>query len=126
MEFIKGNWKSTAVVIAILLVAVYVEYLRMDNAFHEAQIVRLQTDNTTLKTNNANLEASIASANAALIETDKAATKANNNMVALGGKITQQTADLKQHMDKILADKAPATCGDTITYLVNAAGGYPK
>jgi hypothetical protein len=126
VEFVKANWKLLLSGGLILVLVLYVEGLRLDNAHQATKIETLASEVATLSSDNDSLKASIVVANAALDVTNAAASKAAADFARMHGVIQQQNVDLQKQLDAIMATKDPATCNDSIIYLINNAKGFAQ
>ena len=123
---IKDNWKLATIAIVALVVVVYVQSLRLEIAHQETQIVQLTNDNATLKHNAETLEIALKNQNDAIGKIDDLAKVTRQSFAKLGVDVAAQSSNLSTTLANILKDKKPKTCGETITYLIEAQKGYAK
>jgi cell division protein FtsB len=126
LQILKDNWKMLSIGAVVLVTATYIEVLRIETANQHAQIAKLQNNVSVLTSNNEKLQSGIEVSNRALEITSAAAASAIDKFSAVNVTIQKQTADLKQQLAAILAAKDPATCSDSINYLISNAKGYSK
>jgi len=126
LELLKGNWKLILGAVLVAGTIFYVQSLRLEIANKALEIQKLTTDNAVLTENNSRLKEAIIISNKSLDLSDKAAKKAKADVDVVKGRMLQQTNDLKQRLADILNQKEPATCNESIVFLLSNVKGYQK
>lgn len=126
LGYVKDNWKLVSLIVVGLIIALYVESLRIDILQKENQIIKLQADNATLQHNVNVLEGSLQFQNTAIDKIDALTKTTQQSFAKLGIDVANQGATLNSTLSNILKEKKPVTCEDTIKYLIEAQKGYAK
>lgn len=125
-SFLGNYWKQLAIAGVLIAVFVYIEILRTEIITRDAQIVTLTDNNSILKSDNVTLTSSINAANASINKFDAFAATTNKNFQDLNKKIGDGSIQLTTKLQTILKETKPATCTDTIKYLIDARTGYTQ
>ncbi len=126
LTLLRKYWKVLLVIIAILAVVLYMRGLYSTIDDQSQQITNLTTANKTLTDNNIKLEATITASNKAIEQMSKNAEKTTNAFANLDKSVRAQTGNLEDRLRRIMQDKKPQTCEDTILYLIEAAKEMSK
>jgi seryl-tRNA synthetase len=118
--FIKSNWKIFAVIALVGGAYLYVQNLKHTISEHEKTIATLTVQRDALQDSNNKLAASIAVSNKAIDEIRTLAPNTKKEFDKLNAKVSSQSEDIAAKVRRILEEKKPLTCEETIDYLIRA------
>lgn len=124
LMFLKRFWKELIIVLVIAAAVLYMRGLYSTIDKQKETIAQLTTANQILKDNNDKLEKTIAANNEAISKMAAGAKETNKAFSTLNTTVKAQTSSLEERLRRILQDKKPQTCEDTIQYLLEAAKGF--
>jgi hypothetical protein len=126
LSFIKNNWLPILVVVSVLGTVWYVGHLKDTIEKQQKDIVTLTAQRDALQDSNNKLTASIAVTNKAVELMRDLAPNTKKQFDALSAKVGQQSDAVAAKIQRILAEKKPITCEETIDYLINAQKEFKK
>lgn len=124
LEAVKLWWKPLLAAFVVAGAATYVIRLRDTITDQQRQIATLKVENEIVKANNAVLTASIQASNQAIDKLADGAKTTQQAFVSLSSNVKGQLQGLDKRLQQISVETKPATCEDTIKYLIDAAKGY--
>lgn len=125
-EFLKMWWKPLAGGLIVALAFLYVGHLKSTIADQDKTISTLTLENTIVKANNAKLETALGANNLAIQKLSEGADTTKKAFSTLNTNVTTKLTGLDSRLKSVLADKKPATCEQTIQYLIDASKDYQK
>lgn len=124
LEAVKLWWKPLLAAFVVAGAATYVIRLRDTITDQQRQIATLEVENEIVKANNAVLTASIQASNQAIDKLADGAKTTQQAFASLSSNVKGQLQGLDKRLQQISFEAKPATCEDTIKYLIDAAKGY--
>lgn len=112
-------WREIAIVLTVITALGYVRHLQLKCEWQQETIVQLKEANGVLTEGNKTLTATVQANNKTIGMLGDESQRTKDDFNKLAGVVQQQTRDLTQHLKDILMKPVPASCDDTIEYMIN-------
>lgn len=123
LKWMLSNWKLVAGGVVVLLVLTYIKALQLQISSQTKQLVDLASEVATCKQNVDTLSRGIDVQNEAIAATDSQFQRSEAEFKQLEKTISRQVKQIEQ-FKRVLAEPKPATCEETIKYLIEARKEY--
>ena len=126
LKFLAKWWKEIIIVIVIIGAIWYVRNLQNTVGEQRDKINGLTTANQVLTDSNKTLTNTVTANNKTIAELSKGADETKREFDKLNVQVEHQTVVLTKRLKDIMSRKAPVTCDDTITYMLEAVPTYKQ
>ena len=126
LMFLKKWWKEILIALVIIGAIWYVRNLQNTVEEQKVTITQMELANATLKESNRTLTNTVTANNKTIAELGKGADQTKREFDKLNIQVEHQTSVLTKRLKDIMSRKAPVTCDDTITYMLEAAPTYKQ
>lgn len=126
LMFLKRWWKELLIVLVIAGAVFYVWNLRSIVKEQAAVIATLEVHNKILVDSNKTLTNTVTANNQTIAELSRGAEQTKEDFAKLNARVEAQTSILTKRLKSILEQQPPATCEDTIQYLIDAVPTFAQ
>ncbi len=126
LKFLMSWWKEILIALVIIAGVLYVRNLQNTVEEQRTEITNLATANQVLTDSNKVLTNTVTANNKTIDELSKGADKTKREFDKLNIQVEHQTTVLTKRLKDIMSRKAPVTCDDTITYMLEAVPTYKQ
>lgn len=130
IAFALKHWRTLVELLAVLAVVGSI-YFYLDGLYSKIDqqantIAQLQSANKILTDNNEKLQVALTANTQAIVKMAGATDQTVAAFAKLSTTVKTQSVSLETRLKQIMQEKKPATCEDTILYLIQAAKEYQK